>query len=203
MKEFRDALLKYGLEWFGIYYGAYQGFVFDNKDPEVKGRVRVRVPGIYAESPEIWALPRGMFGGKGSGFYAIPQIEDPIFVTFQNGNTDFPMWEYGWYGNGDGPKPKSEKVYVFQSPSGHRLEFDDDTKIVTITDASGFKIVLTSTGIFIGKDNNLNLGKFLDDLMTQIEAITTATLIGPQPPINLPAFVSLHAQLPNFLKKSL
>jgi len=113
------------------FYGCYKGFVFDNKDPEFLMRLRVEVPQVYGEeSPEIWALPKGIFCGNNIGFVAIPNKEDAIWVSFEGGDPRFPIWEYGWFGRGEMPtaannnngKPTNT---VLQTTSGHRIELDD------------------------------------------------------------------------------
>lgn len=199
MKELREILQKWGLEHFSVYYSVYPGIVFDNKDPKVAGRIRIEVPGIYHQSPNIWALPRGQYVGKNRGFYAVPAVGDPVWITFRNGNVKYPLWEYGWYGDNDGPTGRKETKQIFQNATDSRLEFDEETGEILITNKQGFTIKLDSEGISIGKGDT-NLFKLLDETLEGLANAKTATLIGPQPLINAPLFVALRVKLAQFLK---
>ena len=61
------------------YYGKYRGFVDDNKDPENRGRLRVRIPSVLGQDVVSgWALPCAPYGGMpDQGFFFIP--EDSVF----------------------------------------------------------------------------------------------------------------------------
>lgn len=149
LSEFLNTFRLHGLEHFQKYYGTYKGFVAYNDDPENMCRLRVCVPSIYGKSiPEYWALPRGVFSGDGLGFVAIPKEADPIWVTFENGDSRFPLWEYGWFQKGHTPKDSGPKNAVFQF-AGHRLEFNEKENKVTIKNKAGSVIELSSTGITI------------------------------------------------------
>ncbi len=190
------------------YYGCYKGFVFSNEDPEFLLRLRVEVPQIYGdESPDIWALPKGVFCGANIGFVAVPNKADPIWVSFEGGDTRFPIWEYGWFARGDMPtaannnngKPTNT---VLQTTSGHRIELDDKagSEVIRITDKFGNIIEMNSNGISQVADKisqgSLNnsaekavlgdttadfLKEFLDDIGTLTAIVTPA---GPAGNIN-------------------
>lgn len=137
------------------FYGSFRGLVGDNQDPDFLGRVKVIVPALYGtDILDTWAWPKGMFAGKNAGFFAIPSVNDGIWVTFENGDARYPIWEYGWFGENDVPeaaknngnKPTNQ---LWQSYSGHMLEFDDKqgSEQVRITSKFGDKIVLNDKGI--------------------------------------------------------
>ena len=66
---------------------------------------------------------------------------------------------------------------------------------ITILANGDIKISAGPTGkIAIGNDSE-ELLKILEDTLTQIELITTATAIGPQPIINLAAFTAIKVRL--------
>lgn len=198
--KFKKKLSDYGLEYFNKYYGVYRGSVFENEDPENQGRLRVKVPQIYGnKSPERWAYPRGSMAGKGHGLFLIPQKEDPIYISFENGDTRFPLWEYGWWLNGKAPKDTNVEKYTFISPSGHRIDLDDKNNAVEIKHKDGQELLMTDKDIYLG-NSTMNLGKFFDELFTLIEATTTSTSLGPQPFINLAAWTLLKNKVKLFLK---
>ena len=131
---FKKKLLKYGLEYFKLYYGTYRGTCMDNKDPEEQGRIKVRVPAVSGrDTIGVWAWPMTPWSGKDSGMFVVPDIGDPVYVCFEGGKPEFPIWTGGWW-----PKPKSgnfaPSAYkngsptkrVFKTKAGHEFSFDDN-----------------------------------------------------------------------------
>jgi len=154
IKKFLEILRQFGLEYYGKYYSIYQGTVADNKDPENRGRLMLKVPDVYNECYQYWALPKGMFNGNQTGFFAIPNVNDVVWVSFVKGDPRYPVWEYGWFGDGDVPKEaqfdnNEPKSIILQSLSKHRLELDDKNKLIRITDSHGNIIELNETGVSI------------------------------------------------------
>jgi uncharacterized protein involved in type VI secretion and phage assembly len=82
------------------YYGKYRGMVLNNLDPERRGRLMVQVPDVVNVLPSSWAMPCFPFTGQQMGFYAVPQIGAGVWVEFEQGNPDFPIWSGCWYGIG-------------------------------------------------------------------------------------------------------
>src|SRR5260370_1208751 len=76
------------------YYGKYRGFVADNNDPDNRGRLKVRVPGVLGDDiVSGWALPCAPYGGAaGQGFFFIPDVEAGVWVEFESGLLEFPIW---------------------------------------------------------------------------------------------------------------
>lgn len=90
----------------------YPGVVVSNVDPEGRGRITVRVPGIIeTESP--WALPRAG-GARRFGANSVPPVGADVFVQFLCGRLDQPIWECGPHG-ADEPFPEHlpPDVHVF------------------------------------------------------------------------------------------
>ena len=135
-----EKLYAHGLEYFNVYYGVYRGTVMDNKDPEHQGRVRVRVPMVSGnDTIGNWAWPVASWSGKDSGSFCIPDIGDPVYVSFENGKSEHPLWMGGWW-----PKVKDGVDYagglgaynekgtpskrIFKTKAGHELSFEDDSE---------------------------------------------------------------------------
>jgi hypothetical protein len=74
------------------HYGVSRGTVVDNVDPEGMGRVTVSIAGKIDESE--WALPYGVGGGS-RGSWNIPPIGALVWVSFEDGNLDSPIWAHG------------------------------------------------------------------------------------------------------------
>lgn len=131
--KFRNNLLRNGLEYFGLYYGLYEGLVSNNADPENRGRIKIICPAVYGDVEfGKWALPFGMFTGKGIGMYAIPTKESPIWVSFKGGNPEFPLWTYGWYPQEYAPKGVEPGKFLLITPAGYKLMLDEVEGLITL-----------------------------------------------------------------------
>ena len=85
----------------------YRGIVVDNNDPQGKGRVKVRIPQIYGVStddvsfvatPNIpWATCAVLPAGNDSGSFLPPNIGDTVFITFEGGQPNYPIYFGGIY----------------------------------------------------------------------------------------------------------
>lgn len=146
-----------GLEGLNRYYACYRGIVSDNEDPDFLGRLKVIVPSITGdEAIDTWAWPKGIFAGKDIGFFAVPNPKDGVWVSFENGDPRYPIWEYGWWAknqvpsaaNNNNGKPTNQ---VLQTTSGHRIEMDDKqgSEAIRITDKEANKIIMDKNGVII------------------------------------------------------
>lgn len=138
IKEFKNILSTFGLEYFSRYYGVYRAIVTDNNDPDKKCRLKITVPQIYGGEHNYWALPKGIYSGSNMGFVAIPKIGDSVWVQFENGDAQFPIWEYGTFNNlsvenyPDGVLLKiNEEIGLLFNPVSDKIELrlSDDIKI--------------------------------------------------------------------------
>lgn len=82
----------------GRFYGKYRGTVSNNIDPERKGRIQVEVPDVLGSSPSSWALPCVPFAGTQSGLFVVPTIGAGVWVEFEQGDPDYPIWVGGFWG---------------------------------------------------------------------------------------------------------
>lgn len=135
-QRFFSNFMKYGLEWFGLYYGEYDGVCVNNKDPEEQCRIKLTCPPV-AGNKEIgtWAWPRFMWSGKDSGTVMVPDAGDPVCVTFRNGRPSYPMYTGASWPNVKGTNNYTPTgVYVngvpyvrmIRTKAGHELSFSDD-----------------------------------------------------------------------------
>ena len=83
----------------GRYYGKYRGVVLNNVDPMQMGRVQVQVPDVMGVGLSSWAMACVPFTGKQSGVYCVPQIGAGVWVEFEQGDADYPVWVGGFWGS--------------------------------------------------------------------------------------------------------
>jgi Type VI secretion system/phage-baseplate injector OB domain len=75
------------------FYGKYRGFVVDNIDPKRLGRLTVRVPSVLGKEAIGWAMPCTPYGGEqNQGFFCIPEPGAGVWVEFEEGDLEFPIW---------------------------------------------------------------------------------------------------------------
>jgi uncharacterized protein involved in type VI secretion and phage assembly len=79
-------------------YGKHRGIVVSNVDPQLMGRLLVQVPDI-SPVPLNWAMPCFPFTGKQMGFWALPQLGTGVWVEFEGGDLQYPIWTGCWYGS--------------------------------------------------------------------------------------------------------
>lgn len=85
------------------FYGKCRGSVVNNIDPMNQGRLQVRVPAVLGEDGLSWAMPCVPFAGKQMGFFALPPVGANIWVEFEGGNPDHPIWTGCFWGIGELP----------------------------------------------------------------------------------------------------
>ena len=81
------------------FYGKYRGTVTNNIDPMQIGRLMVTVSDVTGLIPGSWAMPCFPLSGKQMGMWAIPQIGAGVWVEFEQGNPDHPIWSGCWFGS--------------------------------------------------------------------------------------------------------
>jgi hypothetical protein len=74
------------------FFGKYRGSVVNNVDPNRMGRLQVSCPQVLGEGTLSWALPCVPFAGNREGFFMLPAIGANIWVEFEAGNPDRPIW---------------------------------------------------------------------------------------------------------------
>jgi hypothetical protein len=107
------------------FFGKYRGKVENNVDPFQEGRLQVSVPAVLGDGRMSWAHPCVPFAGPGVGFFALPPVGANVWVEFEGGDTDYPIWSGCFWGTGDVPaSPAIEQMKVFQT-DGVTLTFND------------------------------------------------------------------------------
>lgn len=80
------------------YYGIYRGNVVNNIDPLQIGRIMATVPDVSGLTPTTWANPCMPIAGQGMGTFWVPQIGAGVWLQFEGGDPDRPVWIGGWWG---------------------------------------------------------------------------------------------------------
>jgi hypothetical protein len=91
------------------FYGKYRGSVLDNYDPLGKGRLLVSVPDVLGMLPSSWAMPCVPLAGLQMGMFAVPPAGAGVWVEFEQGNPDNPIW-VGFFWGGSSETPATAKT---------------------------------------------------------------------------------------------
>lgn len=79
------------------FYGKYRGFIADNNDPKGAGRVTVKVPALFGDQVLAeWAWPCLPVANTPSPITTPPPIGAPVWVEFEMGDIDKPIWSGFW-----------------------------------------------------------------------------------------------------------
>jgi hypothetical protein len=82
------------------FYGKYRGKVLNNVDPLLLGRIVAEVPAVTGSNLN-WAMPCSPYAGPGVGFYAIPPIGANVWIEFEGGDSNYPIWAGCFWGEGE------------------------------------------------------------------------------------------------------
>jgi hypothetical protein len=77
------------------FFGKYRGTVINNIDPLMEGRLMVEVPDVLSLSPSSWAVPCVPLAGPTGppmGVYLVPPIGAGVWIEFEKGDPDYPIW---------------------------------------------------------------------------------------------------------------
>ncbi len=148
------------------YYGKYRGMVLNNVDPQQIGRLLVQVPDVAGLIPSSWAMPCFPITGKQMGTYMIPQIGSGVWVEFEQGNPDYPIWSGCWYGSAAevpalalAGNPASPSI-VLQTALQNTIVISDlpgPTGGIMLKSTTGATIIVNDTGIYIQNGKGASL----------------------------------------------
>jgi hypothetical protein len=82
------------------YFGKYRGKVENNLDPQLQGRLQVSVPAVLGSGTLSWAMPNSPYAGAQEGFFAVPPTDSNVWIEFEGGDPDYPIWSGCFWGIG-------------------------------------------------------------------------------------------------------
>jgi hypothetical protein len=115
----------------GYFYGKYRGKVTNNLDPQQQGRVEINVPAVL--NIPSWAMPCVPYAGLNVGFFALPPIGANVWVEFEGGNPDYPIWSGCFWGPKELPSEASSPHLKLLKTAGISLILDDTPDAGSLT----------------------------------------------------------------------
>lgn len=148
------------------YYGKYRGTCVNNVDPMMQGRIQVIVPDVTIV-PSSWAMPCFPVSGIQNGVFTTPPIGAGVWVEFEQGNPDYPIWVGGYYSAADVPAmaravPPGLSGFTFQTTLQNGVTISDTpgpTGGILLKTTTGAMISISDIGIVIsnGKGATISL----------------------------------------------
>jgi Type VI secretion system/phage-baseplate injector OB domain len=153
------------------YYGKYRGTVIQNVDPEQRGRLQLMIPDVLGPLPSSWAEPCVPLAGPTGppmGVYMVPPIGAGVWVEFEHGDPDQPIWVgCRWGAQSDIPvlakagNPADPNI-VIQSLLQHTFMISDmpptpATGGIILKSATNAMIVVNDSGIYINNGKGASI----------------------------------------------
>ncbi|MEM8858096.1 MAG: VgrG-related protein [Chloroflexota bacterium] len=172
--------------------GAVIGIVTNNEDPENWGRIKVAFPWVNEEIESDWLRVMGIGAGENRGMCHIPQVDDEVVVTFDQG--EFGRgFVLGGVWNGTTPLPDGVEgseiadIRIWKSKNGHQIlicdNADDKVELLTaaghtilLDDANKLLQVKTSGGQELTFDDNGNTIDLKGNGELTVDAGSTITI---------------------------
>ena len=140
------------------YWGKYRASVVDNTDPMRLGRLTLQVPDVLGSQASTWALPCFPVAGLQMGIFALPPVGALVWVEFERGDPDYPVWTGGRWGSADDvptdalAAPPGRQNILLQTSGNTSLLLTDTTGPsggIVLTSPAGAKITVNDTGIYL------------------------------------------------------
>lgn len=102
--------------------GKFSGTVVDNNDSDRDGKLQISLPQILGDT-QPWARPCVPYAAQGLGLFIMPPKGTRVWVEFEDGNLDQPIWTGFEWPKGGAPAAKAEEMMI-ATPSG-TIKFND------------------------------------------------------------------------------
>ncbi len=140
------------------YFGKYRGVCINNIDPMQMGRIQVTVPDVHGDVPATWAMPCVPVAGMQSGFFAVPTIQAGVWVEFEQGDPDYPVWVGCFWGSAAEVPPLAKTAVppidgvTIATQLQHAVVISDlpgPTGGIMLKSTAGATLIVNDTGIYI------------------------------------------------------
>lgn len=133
-----------------------------------RGEIRVSIPSIFGSGESVMARPCFPYG-----HFFVPEKGDHVWVAFENGNPDVPVWLGIGYPEGAAPPEVDQSLplkRVIKTSSGHlimlndrpdatKLEIQDSENNMNVIELANSRITLESQGTIQIKAPNVIINK--------------------------------------------
>jgi uncharacterized protein involved in type VI secretion and phage assembly len=140
------------------FWGKYRGTVVNNIDPMMMGRIQAIVPDVSNVVLTSWAMPCLPVAGIQTGIYTVPIIGSGVWIEFEKGDPDYPIWTGCFYGSAAEVPALALTVppvipgITMQTPLQNGVSINDvpgPLGGIVIKSATGATLIVNDTGIYI------------------------------------------------------
>lgn len=148
------------------YYGKYRGTVFNNIDPEQRGRLQAIVPDVTKAFPTNWAHPCVAMAGPQCGHVSVPPLGAAVWIEFEQGERDHPIWTGCFWGSAaEVPAlslatPPGLQAIVLQTIGQNTLSISDmpgPTGGILLKSTTGATISINALGIILNNGQGASI----------------------------------------------
>lgn len=162
--------------------GLYNATVLKiNADPDSEYRILVEVALFNDKGAGLWARLANFYSTQGQGVFFLPEVGDEVILGFLNQDPRYPVILGSVYSQKNKPYSdftpneknsmkgivsKSElrimfddenKILTLITPAKNTVVLDDKNKQIEVKDENGNSMLMTSSGITIKSDKDINL----------------------------------------------
>lgn len=124
------------------FFGKHRGVVTGNVDPEARGRLQVSVPELRGDGVTDWALPSSPYAGDSVGFFALPPVGANVWVEYEAGNLQSPIWSGCFWAKGEIATADAVPEVAFLKTAQASIRIDNSAGEVKI-EIQGASVTLT------------------------------------------------------------
>lgn len=136
------------------FFGKYRAKVTNNKDLDPvngkMGRIKVKCPSVLGDSESNWCMPCFPYAGNNIGHIFIPNVGDTVWIEFEEGDPDKPIWVGNWIGVGemhpDVYKDDTAGLQHMIRSKFARVHWDDKEEELRLTVAGASIVMSGKTG---------------------------------------------------------
>lgn len=148
-------------------------------DPEGEGRIQVMLPLLQGDQNEVWIRMAAPYATENAGLEFLPEVGDEIVVGFLGGDPDAPIM-LGALHSSARPSPvehdeqnsikaivtnsqmkisfdDAKKILTVQTPGGHQIDMNDETKSVIVADGNDNKLEMSESGISLNSPKDITI----------------------------------------------
>lgn len=124
----------------------HRGVVVDNLDPLQMGRLKVQAPDVLGELA-VFAMPAVPYAGPGVGFLLTPPVGANVWVDFENGDLETPVWSGCFWNPGEMPAEAGPDTKVLQTEKVQLKLSDKPAVGGFVVEVSGSRLELSGSSI--------------------------------------------------------
>jgi len=175
----------------GRFFGKYRGRVVSADDPLHLGRVRVEAPAVLGDGRDSWALPCVPYAGPQVGLISPPPPGANVWVEFEAGDPDFPIWSGCFWGPNELPRTTEPGSTVLRVGgvtlvSGASAAVGRGVEPARRAPGSPVtEVTLTATGFTLSRGGQQVVSVDDEQVSVELAGMRIAVSAGPGPAISL------------------